>query len=265
MSSEAWAQLVLAGYGLIAAALVLRQALGTKYSPVAWLLYVIARTHARAYHHWRSDRRCPFPSDGPAIIIANHRSSVDPVYIWTNHHLGSRTHRFRPISFLMAREYYDMPSLNWAFTALRSIPVERDGRDIAALKHALRVLQQGEMVAVFPEGRLNLESHDVLLPGSPGIAWLALRAKVPVFPVFIHNVPRGNTMLAPFLLPTRMRLIYGDAIDLSAYDGCKPTHALLQEVTAVLMRQLAELGGIECSESAEDEEQPSIPIRPAVG
>lgn len=260
-----WARLVLAAYALMAVVVIVWQASASKPSPVAWVLYAIARLHTRAYHHWRANCRCPFPEQGPALIIANHRSPVDPVYVWASHHLGRRTHPFRTISFMMAREYYEKPSMKWAFKALRSIPVERNGRDMRALKAALRVLKDGEMVAIFPEGRLNLDSLDTLLPGSPGVAWLALRAQVPVYPVFIHNIPRGDHMVAPFLLPNRMRLTYGDSIDLSGYSGRKLTRELLTEVTDELMQRLAELGGIEASGTHTEEDEVSLPIRPAVG
>ena len=55
------------------------------------MLYVVNRLYCILRCHWRANRRCPFPDDGPALIVANHRSPVDPMLVWMNHHLaGSR-------------------------------------------------------------------------------------------------------------------------------------------------------------------------------
>jgi len=245
MDSERIAQLTLATYAVLAAIIVAWQILRC---PGGWrvsVLYFIDRLHCSMVFHWRSNRRCPLPAKGPAIVIANHRSPADPMILWMNNHLRADGSDVCTISFLMAREYYKIPGLRFICEAMQSIPIDRDGQDMAPARSALRRLQSGDFVGVFPEGRIN--TGDGLLDANPGVAWLALRAKVPVYPVFIHGSPRGKNMVEPFHTFARVRVEYGNPIDLTPYYDQRVTQELMREVTDLLMNRLAEVGGIDRS------------------
>jgi 1-acyl-sn-glycerol-3-phosphate acyltransferase len=207
-----------------------------------WCLYVVAHTFYQVLYRWRSNRRCPFPEQGAALIIANHRSPADPLLLWMNiHRIGQGMH-IRRIIFMMAREYYEIPGVGALCRMLQAIPADRNGRDMGPARDALRRLQDGQLVGVFPEGRLNTGAG--LLDASNGVAWLALRAKVPVYPVFIEDAPQSESMVAPFFLRCRTRVYYGDPIDLSEYSKQRKTQELLKNVTDLLMSRLGELGGV---------------------
>ena len=226
----------LIGYLLIGALLFVWRMLRC---PEGWrmgILYVINSLYTRLGFHWRANRRCPFAEARPGIIIANHSSPVDPLFIWA----GMWT--CRPMEFMTAAEYFNIPGLTMLFRWLHAIPVARDGKDMVATRTALRRLEEGRLVGVFPEGRINRGPG--LLPANPGIAFLALRSRAPVFPVFIHNAPRGEGMVDPFWRFNRVSVTYGDPVDLSAYYGRPRTPELLQEVTDLLMRRVGELGGL---------------------
>jgi 1-acyl-sn-glycerol-3-phosphate acyltransferase len=208
-----------------------------------WFLWCVERLYVPFMFHWRSNRRCPFPEKGGGLIIANHRSPVDPLLIWMNNHLGARNHRCRVISFLMAREYYEIPGLTWVGRATQCIAVEREGKDMRPAREALERLKRGDLIGLFPEGRIN--DQTALREGDTGIAWLALHAQVPVFPVFLRGSPSGaHHMVAPFYTRCRVKIVYSDPIDLSAHYDRKRTRTLLREVTDLLMRRLAELGDV---------------------
>ena len=198
MHSELCAVLVLAVYVAIAVVLVVRSILQCEAGWDAWLLYCVERVYGGLVFHWRANKRCPFPAHGPALIVANHRSPVDPIMLWMNHHLREEESatRIRVIGFLTAHEYCEMPGLRWVCRAMQSIPTQRDGRDMGPAKEALRRLNRGDLVGLFPEGRIN--RGDRLLDANTGVVWLALRAKVPVYPVFLHDSPQGTTMVQPF-------------------------------------------------------------------
>jgi 1-acyl-sn-glycerol-3-phosphate acyltransferase len=213
----------------------------------AWLLYTITRVYARLFLRWRSNRPCPFPEDAPCIIIANHTSPVDPMLIWAFHASNYRRHHIRVPNFLMAREYSEKGGLvGWIAGVMQSISVDRNGRDMRSVRAALRRLQQGRLVGVFPEGGIN-QTPSCLTPGNSGAAWLALKSGVPVYPVFIHDAPRGTTMISSFYTRTKVRISYGEPIDLSKWAGTKPNAEILAEVTDTMMRALATLGGVEYS------------------
>jgi len=221
----------------------------------AWICYQIAAVHGLLFAHCRTVNACPFPESGPAIIVANHTSPVDPVLIWRRHFAGFKKPHLRVIGFLMAREFYELRGvINWVCRAMESIPVERSGRDMKPIREALKRLEAGHLLGLFPEGRLNVESPDQrLLHGGSGVAWLAIKSKVPVIPVFIQNSPRAKSMIAAFFKRTHATLIYGEPIDLSAWHEKKPGHAELQEVTDLIMMKLAQLGGLEFTPTAEVE------------
>lgn len=243
MTPDASAQMALALYAAVAVALVVRDRAASKLSWSAWFLYAVQRAYAGLWMHWRADRRCPFPGEGAAIILANHRSPIDPMMVWTNHHLTRRgTGPKRVIGFLMAREYYEKPGLRWICRSMESIPADRNGRDIGPVKEALSRLKAGKLVGLFPEGRLNRGPG--LLPFGQGVAWLALRADVPIYPVFIHDAPQGDSMVTPFTVPSRVRIRYGEPIDLSPWRGRPRDTETVAEVTEHIRRRVAALGGI---------------------
>lgn len=241
MSPDAAGQIALALYALIAVVVISWQIIRCEDGPSVWLLYLIDRIYVPFFFHGRSNRRCPFPDDRGALIIANHRSPVDPLFVWLNSHLGGTRFRIRAISFMMAREYYEVPGLvGWISRSMKSIPVNRNGQDMEGTRHTLRLLKEGHLVGVFPEGQIN--TGEGLLPGNPGVAYLALKSKVPVYPVFIFNSPVADSMVKPFYTRTKVRVAYGEPIDLSEYHDRKPTREILQEVTDLMMDRLAELG-----------------------
>ncbi len=240
MSPQLVAMGVLVGYALAGCALVVRQVIRSGVGWQAWFLYCLERIYCGVWFRWRSNRRCPFPKSGAAIIIANHTGPVDPLLIWMNHHLGRDDGRLRTLGFLMAREYYNLPVLHWVGKVTRSIPLDRHGTDMAPVRQAFRQLEAGELIGIFPEGGINLGTQ--LREADTGVAWLALKARVPVYPVFIKGSPRGESMVEPFFRPARVRVLYGDAIDLSEYYDRHKSHDVLQEVTDLLMTRLAQLG-----------------------
>lgn len=252
MDAEATALLTLGMYGGIAIAVVLRKIRASAGSWQVYILHVISRFFTPFVFRQRIQADCPLPAEGGALILANHRSPVDPMLIYSSSQLKHEGLRIRPVEFLTAVEYCDLGGpLGFITRHMDVIPVQRSGRDMGPVKEALRRIRAGRLVGVFPEGRINLGSG--LLPGNPGVAWLALHSKAPVYPVFIHDAPQGKSMVDPFLTFCRAGVTYGDSVDLSAYYGRRINQELLEEVTEILMTRLAALGGVEYTASAPDE------------
>jgi 1-acyl-sn-glycerol-3-phosphate acyltransferase len=242
MTPDSSAKLVLLAYLALAVGVVAWRFKRSDLGPSTWFLWIVERLYVPFMFHWRANHRCSFPAEGGALILANHRSPVDPLLIWMNNHLGERPRRCRVVGFLMAREYYDIPGLTWVGHAMQCIPVNREGKDMRPAREALERLKRGDLIGVFPEGGIN--DGTALREGDTGIAWLALHAQVPVCPVFLRDSPTSENMVKPFYTRCRVRVIYGDPIDLSAYYDRKRTRTLLREVTNLLMRRLAELGEV---------------------
>jgi 1-acyl-sn-glycerol-3-phosphate acyltransferase len=131
------------------------------------------------------------PTDGPAIVVANHLSFFDSVLLMFA--------LPRPVSVLGKAEYTDRRITNWLFCGAGMIPIRRDnpGDLVHAFAQVYDVLDRGEVVGLFPEGT---RSRDGLLHrGHSGAAHLALTTGAPIVPVGIIGTDR--------ILPTGARLV----------------------------------------------------------
>lgn len=160
--------------------------------------------YARIFHRLNVVSACGLPREGPAILISNHTSALDPLLIQS---VCSRL-----IVWMVAKEYYDLPGLHWIFRLIEAIPVERAGRDIAATRAALRALSEGRVLGVFPEGRI--ESSRRLLPFQTGVSLMAMKTGVPVYPVHLDGTQRQSTMMRAFLQAQTARVAFGEPLQL---------------------------------------------------
>jgi 1-acyl-sn-glycerol-3-phosphate acyltransferase len=171
------------------------------------LLHGGFRVYCAIWHGLRYDGYAPLPESGPAILISNHTCGID-------HMLLQATSR-RLLGFMVAREYYDAPWLHWICARIGCIPVNRDGRDLGAIRAALRTLGEGRVVPIFPEGTIVPESGRRLGEIRPGTAYIAVRTGVPVVPAYIIGTPETNEILESLATPSRARIVFGEPIDLS--------------------------------------------------
>lgn len=187
---------------------------------------------------WRATINGPFPvADGQgAVIVCNHRNAYDPILL----HLANR--RPGPVCWMVAREYIEGPLLSRLAKALNIISVGRGGIDTKATKAAIRFAEQGRMVGMFPEGRINL-TDDLMLPARPGAAMVALRAGVPVIPCYIEGAPQAGSLLAPLFSIAKARVVVGEPIDLSQYTERKNNRETQLKLTLRMMREIALLAG----------------------
>lgn len=215
----------------------------------AWACYQVARLHSFLFTRVTATNTCTIPEHGSAIIVGNHTSPADPMLMWMHHFSQFKKPRLRVIGFMMAKEYYVRGGiLTWICRAMESIPVERAGQDMAPIREALRRLQAGHLLGLFPEGGINEDNPDEQLrPAGTGVAWLALKSGAPVIPVFIGDAPRSESMVGVFLKRTRTTLTYGPPIDLSPWKDRKPSHSDLIEATDKIMQSIADLGRIRIS------------------
>jgi 1-acyl-sn-glycerol-3-phosphate acyltransferase len=144
------------------------------------------------------------PRTGPAILVSNHTSSIDPLLL--------QAFSPRLIRWMMAKEYFDFKPLRWLFDTVGVILVERSGRDLAATRAAMRVLEAGYVLGVFPEGKI--ETSDDLLPFQSGIGLLAIKTKAPVFPAYLDGTQRKREMIEAFLRPSTGSVTFGPRLAL---------------------------------------------------
>jgi len=202
---------------------------------VGWLLVILL-----VRLQWRATlprRPFPLPADRGAVIVCNHRSSIDPLYVQA---LLDRT-----VHWFVAKEYFAIPGVGWFLRFCGAIPTTRGGQDTAAVKMAIRYLKQGDCVGLLPEGRINM-TENTLLPVRPGAALLAMQARVPVIPMYIIGSPFDCYFWTPFLMTARSEARVGRPIEISARaaDGAKrdKSEAARQAILAVA-REMCRLAG----------------------
>src|SRR5438552_2080313 len=173
--------------------------------------------------------------EGPFILAANHASMLDWLFVA----------RFvaRPVRFVLTREFFDQRGVTWAYRSLGVIPIRDGAIELSAVRQLLATLRRGEIVGVFPEGRITRDG--ALAPGEPGVVAIAARARVPIVPVGIHGAfeafPRDAWL--PVSRPVRVRFGAPIAIpDRAAGDRDEQRRvlALVMKAIAVLRADAAE-------------------------
>jgi 1-acyl-sn-glycerol-3-phosphate acyltransferase len=158
----------------------------------SWLNWVdgLNRLWCVHYHRLRLVELA-LPAAGPAIVVANHISGLDPLLMIA----CSR----RPLRFLIAREQYRRFGLRWLFKAAGCIPVDRERSPEKALRQAFKALRDGQVVALFPHGKIHLADHPPR-PTKAGAARLAAISKAPVIPLRISGVAREGRVISAVLV-----------------------------------------------------------------
>ena len=185
---------------------------------------------------WRAQvsNRLPIPPGMGAVLVANHRTSADPFVI--------QPAVRRVIHWMVAKEYYRRPILGRLLWFFGAIPTSRSGIDTASVRTAMRLVSDGKLVGMFPEGRIN-RSSDLLLPSHAGAALVALRARVPIVPCYVEGMPYTGTVLGPFFTPARVRVKIGQPLHLNEYYDRGEERPVLEEITLRAMREIANLAG----------------------
>jgi 1-acyl-sn-glycerol-3-phosphate acyltransferase len=154
------------------------------------------------------------PEAGAAVLVCNHVSYVDALII-----AGSCR---RPVRFVMHADYYRLPGMRWLFRLAGVIPIDSARSNPNVLRQALEriaaTLETGELVCLFPEGRLTRTGE--IDAFRPGIEKIIQRNPVPVVPLALRGLwgsmfsHKGGPALRhwPRRLWARIELVVGDAV-----------------------------------------------------
>ena len=197
------------------------------------LLTVAFRPSISGVHH--------VPRRGPAVLASNHVSYLDWLFL-------PLVVRLRRIVFLAKLEYFTRPGVKgrlllYFFTATGQVPIDRAEADAAAaaLRTAQRLLGEGRLVGIFPEGTRSRDGR--LYRGRTGVARLAAETGVPVVPCatvgVFHIAPPGARV--PRLRKVAVK--FGEPMAWPA--GTPATPETLRAWTDDLMHRIAALSGQE--------------------
>ena len=170
------------------------------------------------------------PSSGPALIVSNHQSILDPPLI------GGAARR--QIYFLAKAELFRIPFFGWLIRALHARPVRREGSDPRALRTAALLLEEGKALLVFPEGTRSLDGR--LGEGKPGVGMLAVTSGAPVVPAYVSGTLEALPKGAVWPRRSQVSVSFGPALHFKAPIGSGRKERY-REATEEMMRGIAQL------------------------
>ncbi|HJV60069.1 MAG TPA: MFS transporter, partial [Albitalea sp.] len=198
-----------------------------------YLLRFVAFFATRLVYRFKVRGDEHIPSAGAAILVCNHVSFVDAVLLMAASP--------RPIRFIMDHRIFQVPLLGWLFRLAKAIPIASQRDDPAvyeqALAQARQVLDEGELLCIFPEGGITRDGQLGEFKG--GIMKLLQTHPVPVVPLALQNLwgsffsrVDGTAMKHPFRRGwfSQVGLVAGAAVAPAV-----ATPALLRERVAHLL------------------------------
>ena len=155
-----------------------------------WLRY-----RARGMEH--------LPATGGALLLINHQSFLDPLLVGLP--------LTRPVSYLARDNLFRVPLIGWILRNTYVMPINREAASTSSLKEAIRRLEHGFYVGLFPEGTRT--ETGAVQDFKPGFLLLLRRTSVPVIPVGIAGAFEAYPKGSPFPRPGIVRVVFGEALN----------------------------------------------------
>ncbi|PLX34937.1 MAG: 1-acyl-sn-glycerol-3-phosphate acyltransferase [Clostridiales bacterium] len=158
------------------------------------------------------------------VLCSNHSCWFDPLLI------GS--HYPDTLHFMAKKELFESPVLGYLVKKLKAFPVDRKGNDLKAIKTAVKILKEGKILGIFPEGTRNLSGKP---DSKAGVAIIAIKARKNVLPVAISSDKQ-------YRIFSRINITIGEIINLEEYHcGGKIPKETYQSISDDIMKHIYEL------------------------
>jgi 1-acyl-sn-glycerol-3-phosphate acyltransferase len=175
----------------------------------------------------KSEGKDKMPMSGPIIIAANHVSNWDPLVVALVLN--------RPIHFMGKAQLFKYGILDKLFTQLKAFPVKKGVPDRNAIRRAMKILEDGQVLGIFPEGARNKTGEE--MKAQSGVAMIALKSGAPIVPVACI----GTKCILPFGWFSPLLVRVGDVIYLDEYQGQKMNSATLEQLSSDIMDKINQL------------------------
>lgn len=160
------------------------------------------------------------PKEGPVIIAANHVSNYDPIILMSLIN--------RKIHFLAKKELFSNRFSHWFFSKIHAIPVDRSGGPvIRSVRQALRIINEGEVFGIFPEGTRC--RYDEWIQPKKGVRFFAVKTEAPIIPIALVNITKG--LLKP------IKVIIGEPVyvtDVGTTDYAKIAELVMDRIREMM-------------------------------
>lgn len=208
---------------------------------VFWVLAAILLPLSSLVARFRIADGDKLPRHGAYIIAPNHYTEIDPVMVGVIVWKLGRLPRF-----LAKESLFRVPVLGWFLRRSGQVPVARggSGRGSTPLAEAQRIVDDGRVVIIYPEGSLTRDPELWPMRGKTGAARMALEHGIPVVPIAHWGaqqvMARYGKKISVFPRKT-IAVKVGDPVDLSAFQGRSLDAATLNDATAVIMSAVTAL------------------------
>lgn len=187
---------------------------------------------------WRGGHR--IPKTGRIIVASNHISYLDVLFLTHFLFRNGRAPRY-----IGKEGVFRVPVIGKILLAAGQIPVIRESKDASkALEHAVKLLEAGHCLGVYPEGTLTRDPLGWPMVAKTGLARLAILTRSPVIPI----AQWGSQIVMPtyekkikFFPRTPIKILVGEPLDLSNWFGKENDPVALTEATAFVMRAITDL------------------------
>lgn len=204
--------LALAVCALLGACAIAVERVSPRRDVLGGLAVIGMKLYARLVHNLRVEglEHVPTSKDaGPLIVVANHSAGVDPVLVQAIVPFEVR--------WLMAQDMQVKP-FGWLWEWAGVIGVRREhGGDSRAVREALRHLDQGGVIGVFPEGGIA-RPRGTLRTFAPGVGLIVRKSSAPVLPVVIDGTPETLTAWGSLIRRSRSRIRFLQPVTYHARD-----------------------------------------------
>lgn len=175
-------------------------------------LHPIVRAYYRLVWGVRATGMENMPASGGCVLSSNHIHARDPFVLATCVH--------RHLHFMAKAELFENKLVGGAIRAIGAFPIHRGQSDLAAVRESMRLLGEGRVLGIFPQGTRSRENGQTHM--EPGVALIALRAGVGVVPAYIDGPYR------PF---RKTRVVFGSLVTFEDL-GRRVDRATLEVATA---------------------------------
>jgi 1-acyl-sn-glycerol-3-phosphate acyltransferase len=167
------------------------------------IVYLIGKCIVAVLFPVKASGTVNLPRKGPYILVCNHASYLDPVF------LIAASNRY--VRFFTTGEMMRTPIKAWLFRALGSISTSRYRVDSRSVRAFLSAIKEGEIVGIFPEGERTWDGNH--LPINPTVRRLLRSAQVPLIPARIEGSYAAYPRWSSFPLPSRITVRFFESVD----------------------------------------------------
>ena len=176
------------------------------------------------------------PNEGGVLLASNHASFLDPPVVGVGY-------RKRPVHFMARDTLWNSKFGTWWMTKVGCIPVSRGTGDLKALKTTIKMLKEGKVVSMFPEGTRT--ENGELQEAKGGIGFIIEKSGCVVVPAYIDGTYKAHPKGTKFIKPLKVTITYGKPITQDEFQALGSGRKAYDAHAALIMQRIADLKNVD--------------------